>query len=124
VAAVIAFWPTSSKQDFNDLVKSGELDRDTFLHFILPHMPLRKGRGPTFLAWCKEREHDPEFGDAARYVIRDTAKPKGRRPLRDWERHWTKSRVPTALYTDLCLAWQRHIEDRSAPEYQPSLPLA
>lgn len=121
VRDVIAFWPTETKQDLNDLVKSGELDRETMLHYIMPHMPLRKGRGLTFRAWCEKHQYHPEFSTAAQYVLADTGKPKGRRPLKDWERHWTKSRVPSDLYTDLCLAWQRHVDERDLTEEQPSL---
>jgi hypothetical protein len=124
VRDVVAFWPTEEKQDFNDLVKSGAVTRDILLHHLLPLMPLRKGRGPTFLQWCRERAGTLDaIGRAATYVVRDTARPKGRRPLRDWDRHWRKSRVPEDLYHDLSLAWASYIAARDHPERAPELPL-
>jgi hypothetical protein len=123
VRDVIGFWPTSAKHDLNDLVKSGELTRDAFLHHITPLMPLRKGRGPTFLQWCKGNSKAADaLGRAASYVLRDNARPKGRRPLRDWERHWRKCQVPEDLYADLCLAWRQHLAP-SIAAIEPSLPL-
>lgn len=105
-----AFWPTTEKHDLNDLVKSGELDRATLLSYLQPLMVQRpKPRPPTFAAWCKEHTADPEpIARAATYVIYDKAKPKGRRPLRDWERHWTKCQVPSDLHADLSLLWQNY----------------
>jgi hypothetical protein len=124
VRDVVAFWPTEHKQDFNDLVKSGDLTREILLHYLLPLMPLRKGRGPTFLRWCRERASTKDaIGRAATYVIRDTARPKNRRPLRDWDRHWRKSKVPEDLYHDLCAAWHAYISARDHPDHTPDLPL-
>jgi hypothetical protein len=105
-----AFWPTTEKHDLNDLVKSGELDRATLLSYLQPLMVMRpKPRPPTFTAWCKGHTADPDpVGRAARFVIHDKAKPKGRRPLRAWEGHWSKCQVPADLYADLSLLWQNY----------------
>lgn len=106
VRAVHAFWPTTAKQDLNDLIKSGELDRETFLCHLQPLLPdpRAKVRGPTFAAWCRERQGEPDpVGSAARYVVQDKGKPKGRRPLKVWDRYWRKTQVPESLYADLCL---------------------
>jgi hypothetical protein len=123
---VIAFWPTTAKADLNDLIKSGEITRDVLLHHLTPLMPLRKGRRPTFLQWCKARAATASLSPAdpatraARYVLRDTARPKGRRPLRDWERHWRKCQVPPEMYADLCLAWREYL---APPAADPTIPL-
>jgi len=105
-----AFWPTTSKCDLNDLVKSGELDRPTLLAFLQPLMIQRpKPRPPTFIAWCKEHTADPDpIGRAATYVRHDKGKPTGRRPLRSWEGHWRKCQVPADLHADLCLLWEHY----------------
>jgi len=124
VRDVIAFWPTEHKHDFNDLVKDGSLTRDVLLHHITPLMPLRKGRRPTFLQWCKlHAATEGAIGRAATYVLRDISRPKGRRPLRDWDRHWRKSRVPEDLYQDLCAAWSLYVSARDHPARTPHLPL-
>ena len=105
-----AFWPTTEKHDLNDLVKSGELDRATLLSYLQPLMVQKpKPRPPTFAAWCKEHTADPEpIGRAATYVRHDKGKPGGRRPLRDWDRWWTKCQVPPDLHADLSLLWQNY----------------
>ena len=111
VRAVTAFWPTTDKTDLNDLVKSGELDRDMLLFHLQPLMlsANAKPKGPTFAQWCKKqlKAADP-LGGAARYVAADKKKPTGRRPLRTWERHWQKSKVPSDLFGDLALAWNQY----------------
>lgn len=124
VSDVIAFWPTRHKADLNDLIKEGSLTRDIFLHHIRPLMPLRKGRSPTFLQWCRENQGSPDYlGRASSYVLRDRARPKGRRPLRDWDRHWRKTKVPEELYHDLTLAWNHYLHTRDASTHTPDLPL-
>lgn len=114
VRQVTAFWPTTEKADLNDLIKAGELDRPTLLGFLQPLMASSRTRtrGPTFAKWCKAHAKDEEpVGPAAAYILSDTRKPKGRRPLKDWDRHWRKTQVPAALYADLCLAWSRYTAD-------------
>lgn len=111
VRHVTAFWPTTEKADLNDLVKAGELDRPTLLAFLQPLMATSRTRtrGPTFGKWCREHQKDPEpIGPAAAYILSDTRKPKGRRPLKDWDRHWRKTQVPADLYADLCLTWESY----------------
>lgn len=106
--SVTAFWPTTSKCDFNDLVKSGEIDRPLMLAFLQPLMrdPKIKSKGPTFSKWCAAKTKAPDpIGAAARFVVDDKTKPKGRRPLRAWEGHWRKMKVPSDLFGDLSLAW-------------------
>jgi hypothetical protein len=124
VRDVIGFWPTEHKRDLNDLVKSGELDRDTLLHHLTPLMPLRKGPTITFLSWCLKKKDAPgEIGRAATYVVNDKARPKGRRPLRDWDRHWRKCRVPEDLYQDLSVAWSQYHTEKTKPEPELALEL-
>lgn len=109
--SVTAFWPTTDKCDLNDLVKSGALDRDTLLAHLQPLMAdrRRKATGPTFMAWCKDNKNLPDAeGAAVRYILADKARPKGRKALPVWERHWKHTRVPTDLYGDLILVWNRY----------------
>lgn len=113
---VSAFWPTTRKADLNDLVKSGELTRPLMLGYLQPLMvnPKTAKRGPTFAQWCKAKQGDDDHGKAATHIHRDKRKPKGRRPLKDWERHWERSGVPEHLHADLVLAWLRYREDCKA----------
>ncbi|MES2924185.1 MAG: CHC2 zinc finger domain-containing protein [Verrucomicrobiota bacterium] len=110
---VAAFWPTTRKADLNDLVKSGEITRPLLLGYLQPLMvnPKTAKRGPTFAQWCKAKCGDEEHGQAATYIHQDKLKPKGRRPLKDWERHWERTGVPEPKHADLVLAWLRYRED-------------
>lgn len=129
VRAVHAFWPTTAKYDFNDLVKSGELNREIMLRYLQPLMPDPRQRthGPTFAAWCRSHTGDPDpIGSAARFVQRDKDKPKGRRPLKVWDRHWRKIKVPEDLYADLCHAHALYRKELSSPAHthEPDLLIA
>lgn len=111
VKRVTAFWPTTEKSDLNDLVKSGELTRDLMLSYLLPKMASRRNKtsGPTFLAWCKKNKGAAgQLGTAINHILEDEGRPKGRTPLRAWERHWRKTNVTTELFTELVLAWQHY----------------
>ena len=71
VRVITALWPNTEKSDLNDLVKSGELDRDTLLSVIQPLMihPRPKPRPPTFAKWSQAHKKDPEpTGPTATFV--------------------------------------------------------
>lgn len=116
--AVTAFWPTTDKTDLNDLIKSGELTRPLLLAYIQPLMVTArtKPKGPTFARWCKAKVKttDPVISRAALFVTLDKKKPTGRRPLRAWETHWRKSKVPEDLFGDLALTWNQYRADCAA----------
>lgn len=108
---VTAFWPTTAKCDFNDLVKSGEIDRPLLLAYLQPLManPKLNKKFPTFSKWCSEKKKEPDpLGAAARFVISDKLKPKGKKSLKIWEGHWRKTQVPPDLFGDLALAWNQY----------------
>ncbi len=115
VKHVSAFWPTTDKADFNDLVKAGEVNRDVMLSYLLPLMPdgHERANGPTFVQWCKDNRKTLIDGQlrAASHVIQDKPKPSGRRPLRIWERHWKKTGVNPELFLELGILWNTYRDE-------------
>jgi hypothetical protein len=112
VRYVHAFWPGQRGADLNDLVKQGSITREFMVAMLSPKLHnrrLRKPSGPTFLGWCRTRATAPEpLGWAARHVANDEARPKGRRPLKNWTRHWTKLALTTDKQDALTAAFHTY----------------
>ena len=70
---------------------------------------LTRPAGPTFVQWCRKHSKDssPE-GIAARYILADPIRPRGRRPLTAWKRHWQRTAVPADLLPGLHAAWDTY----------------
>jgi hypothetical protein len=125
VARTFAFWPGRPKADLNDLLKDG-LTRADMLKMIKPKLPdprYAKPTGPTFLAWCKLHKEAPGgIGRAAKTVIADKDRPKGRCPLHIWSRRWEHLNLSADLVSDLHTAWDQWVEDcrTNAPIATPS----
>lgn len=108
VSRVHSYLPGESGRDLNDLVRAG-LTRADLLSLL--YAKLRDPRrstpsGPTFLIWCRRHKDAPGgLGRAARCVIADKGRPKGRRPLKAWKRHWRKLELSEDLVSDLLDAW-------------------
>lgn len=108
VARLFSFWPGESGLDLNDLLQRG-LRREHMEQVLRPK--LRHPRyatlpGPTFLTWCKNHAEAPEaIGRAARFVIADKSRPRGRQALKTWVRHWRKLGISAELEADLHIAW-------------------
>jgi hypothetical protein len=119
VARVFSFWPGRAGADLNDLVKDGSLDRDTFVSIIRPKLRqerFAKPTGPTFYTWCKSRTKGADgIARASCFVVADPARPSPRAPLRQWQRHWQKLRLPDDLVSDLIAAWETYKEQCNQP---------
>jgi hypothetical protein len=92
VARVISFRPNEpGNKDLNDLYKNGHFQGEEFLamlrHRLQPNP--RRAKRETFLQFCRANlEREDEIGRAARFVVKDKTRPKGRKPLRRWRAHW------------------------------------
>lgn len=106
-----AFWPDATGDDLNDMVKNGSFTRELMLALLRPMLPSKLTRppGPTFVQWCRKHSKDssPE-GIAARYILADPIRPRGRRPLTVWKRHWQRTAVPADLLPGLHAAWDTY----------------
>lgn len=112
VRHIHSYWPGTPGLDFNDLVKRG-LDRAQLLRLLRPKLPSkrhRKASGPTFLAWCRTTAKlpDGENTHAARIVVADESRPKGRVRLSVWERHWKRLNLPEEVQVKLRAAWDSY----------------
>ena len=107
------FMPSTDGADLNDLVKAGEIDRDTILGLILPYLPNKHTAPyPTFLQWCRRhRGDDPPLGPAAAHILADPERLRGRRPLAAWEAHWKRSKTPPEMLEHLHAAWSAYQAD-------------
>ena len=109
VRRIFSFWPGESGLDLNDLLIRG-LDRPTMVSVIAPKLRSekhRKASGPTFLSWCRKRariEGDPH-ATAAAIVVADSSRPRGRRRLSVWERHWKNLQLSPEAVEGLKSAW-------------------
>jgi hypothetical protein len=110
-----AFTPCKSGSDFNDMVKSGELDRDTLISYIQPTLPQRRQAiVPAFTTWCRaaaKHAEDPAVRAGAAHVSTDKARPGARRPLRVWQKHWSRIAVGDHLMVCLLAAWSAYRAD-------------
>jgi hypothetical protein len=107
------FWPSLTRANFNDMVRSGEITRDLLLYHILKCFPSSRthASGPTFLEWCRQHRADlAPIGPAAAHVVADPNRLRGRRPLAAWQTRWKRSRVPRELLKDLTFAWNTYRE--------------
>lgn len=109
VRQIHSYWPGQRGADFNDVVKQG-LDRSGLIRILRPKLPSkrhRKATGPTFLAWCRTaaKARQDDIAHAARIIVADPARPKGRVRLAVWERHWTRLNLPDDTLTRLRAAW-------------------
>lgn len=109
VKRVLGYWPApeSGGKDFNDLLKAGTLDRDLILHMLRTKLGKKKTlKRETFLSWCRKMVHrDDNVGRAARAVIVDKLKPKGRRPFKEWQRHWDRLQLSVEEVQMMTIAW-------------------
>jgi hypothetical protein len=108
---VWAFWPSGPKGfDFNDLWKQRLVNGDELKAVFREKMRRRgKGRrnpGITFFQFCRrEKVRTDAVGSVARLVLADTRRPRGRKPLRDWERFLTRY-VPEETHPAFYLTWK------------------
>lgn len=105
VARVLCLRPQAPGcKDLNDLVKAGRFDGRAFLDYLrlrLQPEPVREKRG-TFLKWCRERRNlEDATGRAARFVLQDKDRPKGRHRPAVWQAHWKRLDLPAGLLHDL-----------------------
>lgn len=125
VARLITCMPTHpGAKDFNDITKAGAITGTDFLAWIrrrlIQHQPVKRPK-LTFIQWCKAAMiRDDATGTAARCVVRDTARPKGRVSPIHWRTHWRTQRLPEsdrqALH-EILHAWHTHQEP--LPQTQP-----
>ena len=96
-----------------NLVKAGEIDRETILGLILPYLPNKHTAPyPTFLQWCRRhRGDDPPLGPAAAHILADPERLRGRRPLAAWEDHWKRLKTPPDMLEHLHAAWSAYQAD-------------
>lgn len=100
----------ASGKDLNDLLRIGGLNGEKLAAMFRRLILRRRGRGITFLAWCRAaaKTREDGIGRAARYVAADKGRPAGRRSrsrLEDWERSWERAGVAAELLADLRAAW-------------------
>lgn len=90
-------------KDINDLVRKRKFPSDFLEAVRLRLQPEQKRpRRETFLKFCRQhREEETPIGRAARFVIKDKARPKGRGHPRRWRNHWTALQVDDATRNDL-----------------------
>lgn len=118
VRTTFAFWPGIPGADFNDLVIAG-LTREHITSLIRPKVRSPRHAaptGPTYLAWCKNRSAAQDsLGRAARFVLADTTRPKGRARHGTWKRHWAKLALPPDLLAALHTSWETYKSECTAP---------
>jgi hypothetical protein len=108
VRRVHAFWPSTAGSDFNDLWKDRLITRELLLGYLLPKMASRRNKpGPTFLRWCRT-QLSGSHATAAALVIGDRARPKGRRPITVWKRHWIKRGIDPGVISSLVDAFSAY----------------
>lgn len=114
---VHAFRPSAEadSKDLNDMLKTGQFDGERGEHLaalfrkkMLGKTRAKKPKGPTFLAWCRAqaKKREDGVGRACRHVLGDVDRPKGRRKMGEWERHWRRSGVADDLLVHLRSAWE------------------
>ena len=111
------FRPCVEGSDFNDMVKSGALDRDLLLAYIRPMLPQRRQASavPPFTTWCraaKKHHDDPAVRAGADYVASDKTHPGARKPLRVWQKHWSRRGLSDHLMVCLLDTWNAYQADR------------
>ena len=114
VHRIHAYWPTSAKSDLNDIIKSGQITRDSTLIFIrakLPRPSLRTSY-PTFRQWLDAHAPPTALHHHA-YAATTTApyKPIGRAPIHQWNTLWQKHHDP-ATVTILHAAYTSYLQTR------------
>lgn len=112
-----AFRPCESGSDFNDMVKSGALDRDTLLSYIRPKLPQRRHASavPAFTVWCRaaaKHAEDPAVRSGADLVAKDKEHPGARKPLRVWQKHWSRQCLSDHTMVCLMATWEAYQADR------------
>lgn len=109
-AHVWAFFPNTQGLDFNDLWKRGAFTRDSLATAFREKMVKRghgrkKATGKTFLQFCRgHKEAQESLGEIARLVCADRRAPRGRKPLRNWQR-WLGNCVPEEQHPAFYQAW-------------------
>ena len=114
---VHAFRPSAeaNSKDLNEMLKTGQFDGDRgeqlamlFRKKMLRKTRTKRDKGPTFLAWCRAqaKRREDGVGRACRHVLADVHRPKGRRKLGDWERHWQRTGIADSLRAHLRSAWE------------------
>ena len=109
----------SGQKDWNDLLKAKGVTGHEFAKMFRREMRRvgRKAKGQTFLAWCQATASKEAavsaagdgalswLGLAAQDVVADKARPKRRKSLAVWERHWDRRGVTGELRKGLREAW-------------------
>jgi hypothetical protein len=114
---VHGFCPSEDGADFNDLVKSGLIDRNLIISHIRPKLPQPRMASviPAFTTWCraaKRHAEDPAVRNGASYVAADKARPGARKPFAVWQKHWSRQSLPDHLMASLLATWEAYEADR------------
>lgn len=118
VAAVHGSQPAEPGTDFNDMVKNTTITREDIKELVQSKIAAhsRKPTGPTLLQWCKKNKNNtrlpPGILRGITLIISDTARPKGRKPLRHWQKHWQSKSIPDehlAALNDTWNAWKHEV---------------
>lgn len=93
VAKIITYRPTAPGcKDFNDLTKAGHLTGAGFLAWQRRRLILSRPQPRpdlTFIQWCRAAAlREDDTGAAARFVLTDPGKLKGRKSPRHWRAYW------------------------------------
>jgi hypothetical protein len=120
VARVICFRPQDGQhKDLNDLYRAGIFDGEAFLETVrarLKPLPARVKR-ETFLKWCRAHsDREDNLGRAARFILRDKDRPKGRKSIRRWHARWDHLEVSPELRADLEAALEAWLSTVPASE--------
>ena len=92
---VWGFWPTlTGAKDFNDVHKARGITKEQLRAMLVSKLRRNAAKKKiTFLKWCREQagKRADEIGKAAFLVVRDKERPRGRKSLPVWERHWARA---------------------------------
>lgn len=106
---VLAFWPfVAGAKDFNDVWKARAISREELLLDLRSKMKRAvkvPDRGPTFLQFCRQQKWRPDaIGISARLICENKKCPKGRQPIKVWERFWQKF-IPEDCHPGMVAIW-------------------
>jgi hypothetical protein len=123
-------------KDLNDALKLGGLTTEDFRAALTPLIRTiqagtrkdGKTHPTTFLAYCRShRTRTDLYGTAARYVLEDTARPRGKPNLRTWVKHWIDRQTPDPLaeaLLHLFHAWHTRQPLRPLSTFTTTMPTA
>jgi hypothetical protein len=105
------FWPESTvAKNFNDWWDLRLPTADQFLEKLrrktaVPVVTLRSARVPFTTYFKKESKRDDELGAAAKLIVSGDARPKGRRPFKEWQCWWIHT-LPAELHDAARALWK------------------